>query len=116
MEVDDDFKETNNKTPNKSLNGSTASKGSKDGGEYYVKMSGVPFRASTQELKNFFQGGPLPIRVQHSLNEDGRNSGHAFAAFDSEEAAEKAMLKHREYMGPRYVSLSRSDTFNSPQA
>ena len=115
MEVDDDFKVTNNKTPNKSFNGSNASKGPNDGGEYYVKMSGVPFRASVQELKDFFKGGPLPTRVEHSLNEDGRNSGHAYAAFDSEEAAEKAMLKDREYMGQRYVSLSRSDNFGTSQ-
>ena len=78
-------------------------------------MSGVPFRASVQELKDFFEGGEKPIRVEHSLNSDGRNSGHAFAAFASEQAAEQAMLKDRQYMGPRYVSLSRSDTFGTSQ-
>jgi len=115
MDVDDDFKITSNKTPNNSMNKGKANKNSENGGEFYIKMSGVPFRASVQELKDFFEGGEKPIRVEHSLNSDGRNSGHAFAAFASEQAAEQAMLKDRQYMGPRYVSLSRSDTFGTSQ-
>ena len=115
MDVDDDFKVTNNKTPNNSFNKGKTNKGSENGGEFYVKMSGVPFRASVQELKDFFQGGEKPFKVEHSLNSDGRNSGHAFAAFASEQGAEQAMLKDRQYMGPRYVSLSRSDTFGTSQ-
>ena len=111
MDVDDDFKITNNKTPNNSFNKGKQNKGSESSGECYIKMSGVPFRASVQELKDFFKGGPIPTRVEHSLNDDGRNSGHAFAAFDSEESAEKAMLKDRQYMGQRYVALYRVDTF-----
>ena len=115
MDVDDDFKITSNKTPNNSMNKGKANKNAENGGEFYIKMSGVPFRASVQELKDFFAGGEKPIRVEHSLNSDGRNSGHAFAAFASEQAAEQAMLKDRQYMGPRYVSLSRSDTFGTSQ-
>merc|ERR1719394_1316178 len=115
MDVDDDFKITSNKTPNNSMNKGKANKNAENGGEFYIKMSGVPFRASVQELKDFFEGGEKPIRVEHSLNSDGRNSGHAFAAFSSEQAAEQAMLKDRQYMGPRYVSLSRSDTFGTSQ-
>ena len=75
--------------------------------EYCVKMSGVPFRATEQELKDFFRGGDEPVRVKVILNRDGRPSGDALAEFDSEEAVQKAMLKDRDSMGSRYVVLTR---------
>ena len=66
-------------------------------------MSGVPYKATEQELKDFFNGGDISHRVKYSLNSDGRNSGHAFAAFHTKEAAEKAMLKDKQHMGSRYM-------------
>jgi heterogeneous nuclear ribonucleoprotein F/H len=75
--------------------------------EYCVKMSGVPFRATEQELKDFFKGVDEPIRVKVILNRDGRPSGDALAEFDSEEAVENALSKDRECMGSRYVVVTR---------
>merc|ERR1719370_2273684 len=66
-------------------------------------------------LEHQYKNLKISFKVEHSLNSDGRNSGHAFAAFASEQGAEQAMLKDRQYMGPRYVSLSRSDTFGTSQ-
>lgn len=77
--------------------------------EYCVKMSGVPFRATEQELKDFFKGVDEPIRVKVILNRDGRPSGDALAEFDSEEAVENALSKDRECMGSRYVVVTRED-------
>ena len=75
--------------------------------EYCIKMSGVPFRATEQELRDFFRGAKDPIRVKVILNRDGRPSGDALAEFDSEEAVNKAMMKNRDCMGSRYVVLNR---------
>ena len=52
--------------------------------EYCVKMSGVPFRSTEQELRDFFRGAADPVRVKVILNRDGRPSGDALAEFDSE--------------------------------
>ena len=73
-------------------------------------MSGVPFRATEQELKDFFRDVDEPIRVKVILNRDGRPSGDALAEFDSEEAVDSAMTKDRECMGSRYVVLTREGT------
>ena len=51
----------------------------------------------------------LEHRFKHSLNSDGRNSGHAFAAFHTKEATERAMLKDKQHMRSRYISLAPSD-------
>ena len=74
---------------------------------YCVKMSGVPFRATEQELRDFFRGAADPVRIKVILNRDGRPSGDALAEFDSDEAVNKAMSKDRDCMGSRYVVLSR---------
>lgn len=74
---------------------------------FCVKMSGVPFRATEQELKDFFKGAEEPVHVKVILNRDGRPSGDAVAEFDSEDAVNKAMVKDRDSMGSRYVVLTR---------
>ena len=72
-----------------------------------VKMSGVPFRATEQELRDFFSGAADPVRVKVILNRDGRPSGDALAEFESEDAVDRAMSRDRENMGSRFVVLSR---------
>ena len=79
--------------------------------DYCVKMSGVPFRATEQELKEFFRDAEEPLSVKVILNRDGRPSGDALAEFDSEEAVNKAMSKDRECMGSRYVILTREGNY-----
>lgn len=41
---------------------------------------------------------------------DGRPTGDAFVLFESEEMAIKALHKHRESIGSRYIELFRSST------
>lgn len=41
---------------------------------------------------------------------DGRATGDAFVLFETEEVAQKALQKHREIIGSRYIELFRSST------
>lgn len=41
---------------------------------------------------------------------DGRATGDAFVLFETEEMAQRALAKHREVIGARYIELFRSTT------
>lgn len=75
--------------------------------EFCLKMSGLPFRATEQEMKEFFLPEAKCKDVKVILNKDGRPSGDAIARFDSKEEMEAAMVKDREHLGSRFVILSR---------
>lgn len=74
---------------------------------FYIRMKGLPFRASEQEMRDFFLPDAECASVRIIFNREGRPSGDAIAEFESEEEAEKAMKKNREHLGSRFVILSR---------
>ncbi|MGH0170240.1 UNVERIFIED_CONTAM: hypothetical protein FKN15_078056 [Acipenser sinensis] len=54
--------------------------------------------------------------IHLTLNRDGKPSGEAFIELDYEEDVQKALEKHRQYLGPRYVEVyevmnSEAETF-----
>ncbi len=76
---------------------------------YFVRMSGLPFRATEQEIKDFFQPEADCVGVRIIYNRDGRPSGDAVAEFESDDMAEKAMARNREHLGSRFIILTRED-------
>lgn len=78
-----------------------------------VRMRGLPFTATEQQIRDFFSteglpSGILPEGVLFVHRPDGRPSGDAFVLFGDEQSGRRALLKHRQRMGPRYIELFRT--------
>ncbi|XP_076586195.1 G-rich sequence factor 1 [Chaetodon auriga] len=71
---------------------------------HFVRMRGIPFQASGEDIVKFFS----PLVVSKILIEcygDGRPSGEANVYFSSHQDAMAAMSKDRQYIGERYIEL-----------
>ncbi|CAG2103057.1 unnamed protein product [Medioppia subpectinata] len=87
------------------------------GGQVIVRMRGLPYDCTAQQVIEFFSNGDNSCEVMHSEDgvlfvrkSDGRATGDAFVLFETEELAVKALQKHREVIGARYIELFRSTT------
>lgn len=88
------------------------------GAQAIVRMRGLPFTCTAQQVVDFFgQQGPREQRCQvlgeHEgvlfvKNQDEKPTGDAFVLFATDEAAQCALAKHRQNIGARYVELFRS--------
>lgn len=87
------------------------------GGQVIVRMRGLPYDCTAKQVIQFFESGENVCHVM-DLEEgvlfvrkpDGRATGDAFVLFDSEDSASRALQKHREIIGSRYIELFRSTT------
>nr|XP_017532448.1 heterogeneous nuclear ribonucleoprotein H3 isoform X5 [Manis javanica] len=78
-------------------------------GGHFVHMRGLPFRATENDIANFFS--PLnPIRVHIDIGADGRATGEADVEFVTHEDAVAAMSKDKNNMQHRYIELFLNST------
>lgn len=75
---------------------------------FIVQVKGLPWSCSAQELLHFFsecrvRDGEKGIHIP--LDRFGRMTGQAFLEMEHEEDVRKALEKHRQYLGPRYVEV-----------
>nr|CAI9705662.1 unnamed protein product [Rangifer tarandus platyrhynchus] len=83
-----------------------------EGGEgFVVKVRGLPWSCSADEVQQFFsdckiQNGVQGIRFIYTR--EGRPSGEAFVELESEDEVKLALKKDRETMGHRYVEVFKS--------
>lgn len=75
---------------------------------YIVQVRGLPWSCTAQNLLQFFS----ECRIRDGLkgihlttDRMGRPSGRAFIEMEHEEDVSKALEKHRQYLGPRYVEV-----------
>jgi RNA recognition motif-containing protein len=73
------------------------------GGEGIVKVKGIPFKASANDVRKFFSGYKIkPDGVSFIMHQDGRPTGMAFIEFETPQEAVRAMDKDRAKFGPEY--------------
>uniref|UniRef100_A0A8C2ZW87 G-rich RNA sequence binding factor 1 n=1 Tax=Cyclopterus lumpus TaxID=8103 RepID=A0A8C2ZW87_CYCLU len=75
---------------------------------YIMQVKGLPWSCSAQELLQFFSECRIRDGVKGihlTVDRMGRPSGQAFIEMEHEEDVGKALEKHRQYLGPRYVEV-----------
>lgn len=76
---------------------------------YIVQVKGLPWSCSAQDVLQFFSDCRIRdgVRGIHlTVDRQGRPMGQAFIEVEHEEDVSKALEKHRQYLGPRYVEVS----------
>ncbi|NWV61876.1 GRSF1 factor, partial [Malurus elegans] len=71
--------------------------------EGVVLLRGLPFTATEEDIEDFFAG--LKITDIAFIYRGSRRTGEAFVQFAAPEMAAKALLRHKEYMGNRYIEV-----------
>jgi len=78
------------------------------GADAVVKMRGLPYKVTRNDILDFFQGLSVPLNGVHLMfNEREQPTGEAYVEFSSAEDRERAMTKDRQHIGGRYVELFR---------
>ncbi|XP_046418613.1 RNA-binding protein fusilli isoform X1 [Neodiprion virginianus] len=87
------------------------------GAQVIVRMRGLPYDCTAKQVLEFFLAGENSCQVLDGeegvlfvKKPDGRATGDAFVLFAKEEDASKALSKHRDLIGSRYIELFRSTT------
>merc|ERR1740133_501451 len=74
-----------------------------------VRMRGLPYSASKSDIVYFFNECSIaPEGIHVVVAFDGRATGEAYVEFESTEDSVKAMGKHRQKIGSRYIELFAS--------
>ncbi|NXG80770.1 GRSF1 factor, partial [Baryphthengus martii] len=68
-----------------------------------VLLRGLPFSSTKEDIADFFSG--LEITDIAFVYRGERRTGEAFVQFAAPDMAAKALSRHREYMGSRYVEV-----------
>ena len=75
----------------------------------FVRLSGLPFGCSKEEMVQFFAGLEIvPNGITLQVDMQRRSTGEAFVWFASQEIAEMALKKHKERIGRRYMGIFKS--------
>ncbi|XP_030046496.1 G-rich sequence factor 1 [Microcaecilia unicolor] len=71
-----------------------------------VRLRGLPYNCTEQDIAQFFTGLEITNEgITFLFDHYGRKTGIAFVQFTSLDMAAKALLKHREEIGSRYIEI-----------
>ncbi|EDW14096.1 heterogeneous nuclear ribonucleoprotein A3 homolog 2 isoform X1 [Drosophila mojavensis] len=81
------------------------------GHAFVVKLRGLPYAVTEQQIEEFFTG--LEIKTDREgilfvMDRRGRATGEAFVQFESQDDTEQALGRNREKIGHRYIEIFRS--------
>ncbi|XP_023159798.2 heterogeneous nuclear ribonucleoprotein H3 isoform X2 [Drosophila hydei] len=81
------------------------------GHSFVVKLRGLPYAVTEQQIEEFFTG--LEIKTDREgilfvMDRRGRATGEAFVQFESQDDTEQALGRNREKIGHRYIEIFRS--------
>lgn len=74
--------------------------------EVYLKLTGMPFSATNDNVYSFF-GGLQIDDIMLLRNPRGMSNGQSIVRFATKQDAVEGMKRDREYMGPRYIQVTR---------
>jgi len=75
-----------------------------------IRMKGLPWTATEQDVLDFFKEGDLKPAKVHLITDvaTGRASGMAFAEFESEDQVADALKLHKKEIGERWIEIYRA--------
>lgn len=74
-----------------------------------VRLRGLPYQCNKEEIANFFSGLEIcPNGIAMPLDYQGRPSGEAYVQFVSQDVSDKALERHKDKIGTRYIEVFRS--------
>lgn len=77
---------------------------------FYLKMRGLPWNSTKQDIINFFKDVPIQEdHIQILTMPDGKASGEALVGFMQEQFKNQAMDFEKQFMQKRYIELYPSD-------
>lgn len=74
--------------------------------EVYLKLTGMPFSATKDNVYSFFDGLQIDD-IMFLRNPRGMPSGQSIVRFATKQDAVEGLKRDREYMGPRYIQVTR---------
>lgn len=72
----------------------------------YLKLNGMPYSATKENVRTFFDGLQLDD-ILFLRNHRGTFNGQAFVRFVTVEDAVEGLKRDQQYMGPRYIQITR---------
>jgi len=87
------------------------------GDDGVVRLRGLPFEASKEEITDFFSGFEIEENgILMVTDHTGRLNGEAFVQFTNSSQAVKALEKNKASMGKRYIEVFRSSMDEAKRA
>lgn len=72
----------------------------------FLRMRGLPFSASKEDIIQFFKGYKIiPDTIVLTYRSDGRATGEGYVGFQHPDDSKAAMVLHRNTIGSRYIEL-----------